>query len=66
MEIFNSSQMERDLDYAVLYCDDELSARTIRYWSDDVVARRNNMLSLEDRKNGFYGPDDSKDTIGLV
>lgn len=66
MEIFNASQMQRDLDYAVLYCDSEFSARDIRYWSDDVMAGRNNMLSLEDRNNGFYGPDDSKDTIGLV
>lgn len=66
MELFNASQMQRDLDYAVLYCDSEFSARDIRYWSDDVMAGRNNMLSLEDRNNGFYGPDDSKDTIGVV
>ena len=63
MEIFNASQMRRDLDYAVLYCDSELSARDIRYWSDDVMAGRSNMLSLEERNNGFYGPNDSKDTI---
>jgi aminoglycoside phosphotransferase (APT) family kinase protein len=65
MEIFKASQVKRDLDSAVLDCASELSARNIRYWSDNVMAERSNMLTLEDRRYGCYGPDDSKDDIIL-
>jgi hypothetical protein len=63
MEVFNESQLKRDLDDAVLNCDSELSARDIRYWSDDVIAERSNMLTLGDRYGGCYGPDVTKDTV---
>ncbi|OBT51627.1 hypothetical protein VE04_08926 [Pseudogymnoascus sp. 24MN13] len=63
MQIFKASQVQRDLDTAVLDCDCELSARSIRYWSDNVMAEKSNMLTLEDRRYGCYGPDDSKDDI---
>ncbi|KFX90998.1 hypothetical protein V490_06148 [Pseudogymnoascus sp. VKM F-3557] len=63
MEVFNESQLKRDLDDAVLNCDSELSARAIRCWSDDVIAERSNMLTLGDRYNGCYGPDVTRDTV---
>ncbi|KFY73064.1 hypothetical protein V499_06820 [Pseudogymnoascus sp. VKM F-103] len=65
MQIFKASQVHRDLETAVLDCDSELSARNIRYWSDNVMAEKSNMLTLEDRRYGCYGPDDSKDDIIL-
>lgn len=65
VRIFERSQMERDLDYAVLYCDSVLAARVTRYWSDDVLAERGRMLSLEERRYGFFEAEDDKDTVVL-
>ncbi|OBT77775.1 hypothetical protein VF21_03785 [Pseudogymnoascus sp. 05NY08] len=63
MEIFKASQVKRNLDSAVLDCDSVVSARSIRYWSDNVMTEKSNMLTLEDRNYGCYKLDDSKDDI---
>jgi hypothetical protein len=63
VEVFYESQLKRDLDDAVLNCDSELSARAIRYWSDDVIAERSNVLTLGDRFGGCCGPDVTKNTV---
>ncbi|KFY30403.1 hypothetical protein V493_01936 [Pseudogymnoascus sp. VKM F-4281 (FW-2241)] len=51
MEMYNSSQLQRDMELAVKFCDDEFSARRINEWVDDVVAAKSNIPSLWDR---FY------------
>lgn len=61
--IFNANQPKRELDEAVVNCDSEFTARSICYWSDDVLAGRDNMLTSEDRRYGCYGPNESKDDI---
>lgn len=46
---FNSSSLKKDLDIAVQNCYNELIARGIRNWMDDVVAGKSNTRSLQDR-----------------
>lgn len=49
MEIFNSSQFQRDLDLAVQSCDSEFLASDINEWIDEIVAGRSNIRSLQER-----------------
>ncbi|OBT67684.1 hypothetical protein VE03_03533 [Pseudogymnoascus sp. 23342-1-I1] len=65
-EVFDRSQRERDLDYAVLNCDCVLGARDVRWWCDDVVAGRGRMLSLEERRYGFFERGDDRDTVSRI
>lgn len=49
VEIFNSSQLRRDLDLAVQNCDSEILASYINEWIDEIVASPSNIRSLQDR-----------------
>lgn len=49
VRIFNCSAVQRDLDIAVQNCGNELVARHINDWIDDVAAKGSNARSLRDR-----------------
>ncbi|KAJ5513098.1 Aminoglycoside phosphotransferase [Penicillium fimorum] len=49
VEVFEKSQIKRDFDYAVQYCDSEFSAREIKEWIGDMTADISNPRSMEDR-----------------
>ncbi|KXG47949.1 Aminoglycoside phosphotransferase [Penicillium griseofulvum] len=53
VEVFDNSQIKRDFDYAVHYCDCCISTRHIEAWIGDMTAGISNLRSLEDR---IYSP----------
>jgi hypothetical protein len=53
VEVFDNSQIKRDFDYAVHYCDCCISTRHIEAWIGDMTAGISNLRSLEDR---LYSP----------
>lgn len=53
MEVFDKSEILRDFDLAVQQCGDEMLARRIMAWSEDVTAGGVNLRSLADRIYNF-------------
>ncbi|KAK9240544.1 hypothetical protein V1525DRAFT_395294 [Lipomyces kononenkoae] len=49
VEVFNTSQVRRDFDIAVQNCDNELVARHINEWIEDITTGKGNLRSLRDR-----------------
>ncbi|CAI7617978.1 unnamed protein product [Penicillium glandicola] len=49
VEIFDTSQVKRDFDYAVQYCDSAVSTRNIEAWIGDMTAGISNPRSMDDR-----------------
>lgn len=49
VEVFNKSQIQRDLDFAAHNCDHEFMARDIKEWIEDITAAKCNCKSLCDR-----------------
>ncbi|KAK1767446.1 phosphotransferase enzyme family-domain-containing protein [Phialemonium atrogriseum] len=49
VEIFESSQRQRDFDLAVASCDDSFLIRRIRNWLDDIDLGVKNLQGLEER-----------------
>ncbi|KAK9233993.1 hypothetical protein V1525DRAFT_414548 [Lipomyces kononenkoae] len=49
VEVFNTSQLQRDFDIAVQNCDNELVARHINEWIEDITTGKVNLRSLRDR-----------------
>ncbi|KAJ5584942.1 uncharacterized protein N7459_004742 [Penicillium hispanicum] len=49
VEVFHTSQRQRDFDIAVQNCDNEFVARHIRAWINDLAAGVDNYRSLRDR-----------------
>lgn len=49
VEVFNTSQVQRDFDIAVQNCDNEFVARHINKWIHDITAGGHNVRSLRDR-----------------
>ncbi|KAK9320840.1 hypothetical protein V1517DRAFT_195653 [Lipomyces orientalis] len=49
VDVFNTSQVQRDFDIAVQNCDNELVARHINEWIEDITTGKGNLWSLRDR-----------------
>jgi Phosphotransferase enzyme family len=49
IEVYNSSQAQRDVDIAVHNCDNEFVARHIEGWTADMAGKKQNVRSLRDR-----------------
>ncbi|KGO69662.1 Aminoglycoside phosphotransferase [Penicillium italicum] len=49
VEVFEKSELKRDFDYAVNYCDSWVSARDIEAWIRDITTNVSNPQSLIDR-----------------
>lgn len=49
VEVFSSSQRQRDFDVAAQYCDDEFTFRHITAWLDDLESGEELVRSLKDR-----------------
>lgn len=50
MEVYETSQLQRDLCYAICNCDNELIVRHIKGWIEDMASGRQNARSIRESK----------------